>query len=404
MRVLRIITRLNIGGPAIHAALLSTKLDPARFSTCLVIGEPDSREGDVSGLVQGGVARLVRLKTLRRPIRPLADIRSFAQLLRLAWEERPHVIHTHMAKAGTLGRLAGLLYNRIGPGREPQARAVLVHTFHGHVLDGYFSPLASQFFITIERWLARRTDCLIAVSPTIRDELVKKGIGRDDQWRVVPLGFDLSRLAALALPQEASPVRVGIVGRLVPIKNPHLFLKALHRVVHEAPGNPVQGVVVGDGPLRDALERETTRLGLDGVVRLTGWQQDLPAVYEGLEVACLTSWNEGTPAALIQAMAAGRPVVATDVGGVRDLLEDPDALRAPITVGAFRLTGRGILVRPGDAEGLAAALRTVARDADLRHRLGAAARAHVVQRFTQERLLAEITALYDALSTGREQA
>lgn len=402
IKILRVLTRLNIGGPAVHAALLSTQLDPRRFFTCLVAGEPASTEGDVSGLIHGAQVEVLRVKSLRRPVRPWDDLMAFARLLSIVWVERPHILHTHMAKAGTLGRLAGLLYNRFGPGRRPGARAVLVHTFHGHVLEGYFSPRVSRFFITIERWLAKRTDCLIAVSRTIREELLRKGIGREEQWRVVPLGVDLSGLAQLSFPNRTPEVGIGLVGRLVPIKNPGLFLEALHRVVRRPPAErAVWGMIVGDGPLRQELERQASRLGLDAVVRFTGWQQDLRSIYEGLKVACVTSWNEGTPVALIEAMAAGRAVVATDVGGVRDLLEDGDG-RSPIPAGTFRRAARGLLVPPGDPVGLAAALTAIAGDQDLREQLGRSARTYVVERFSATRLCRDIAALYEVVLAGRE--
>ena len=149
IRIVRIITRLNIGGPAIHAALLTSRLDPARFSTCLVVGEPDAHEGDLSDLVGGQQMQVVHIRTLRRPIRVVADVRAFVRLLRVIYRQRPHLIHTHMAKAGALGRLAGLVYNTVGPGRRPGARALLIHTFHGHVLEGYFSAWLTRFFVTI---------------------------------------------------------------------------------------------------------------------------------------------------------------------------------------------------------------------------------------------------------------
>jgi glycosyltransferase involved in cell wall biosynthesis len=160
-------------------------------------------------------------------------------------------------------------------------------------------------------------------------------------------------------------------------------------------------VIVGDGPLRHTLEREVKRLGLEGVVRFTGWQQDLRSVYERLEIVCLTSWKEGTPVALIEAMAAGRAVVATDVGGIRDLVEEDSQPNDPILPGTFRMTARGVLVRPGDTEGLAAALRRLAGDAGLRGQLGHAARAHVVGSFDEGRLVREIAALYEQLQPGR---
>jgi glycosyltransferase involved in cell wall biosynthesis len=361
------------------------------------VGRPAATEGDLRELVTDDRARLITVPTLGRPIRPWADGRALGCLLRIMWTERPQIMHTHMAKAGALGRLAGILYNCFGHGRRPGRRAVLIHTFHGHVLDGYFSPRLAKIFLTIERWLARRTDLLIAVSPSIQEELLSKGIGHASQWRVIPLGLDLSALAQLPLPNGASPVRIGMVARLVPIKHPSLFLHAVARLTHEAPGSSVRGVIVGDGPLRHALECEAEQLGVDRAVQFTGWQRDLRSVYDGLDVVCLTSWNEGTPVALIEAMAAGRAVVATDVGGVRDLLDEEPRRSAPIAAGTFRRTTRGLLVRPGDVEGVAHALRAVATDAALRRELGEAARPHVLSRFSIDRLLRDITDLYDAL-------
>lgn len=398
-KILRIITRLNIGGPAVQAVLLSTRLEPQRFSTCLVMGEPGAAEGDLGELLQGHETLCIRVKTLSRAVHPWADAVTLVRLLLICWQERPQIIHTHMAKAGALGRLAGALYNWVGPGHRPGKRAALIHTFHGHVLEGYFSPVVTRFFLGIERWLARRTDCLVAVSPTVRDELLQKGVGRAAQWRVIPLGLDLSALAALPASNGASPVGIGMVGRLVPIKNPHLFLEALQQVVRHPVEPSVSGMIVGDGPLRHALERQAQRLGLEGIVRFTGWQRDLRSVYERLEVACLTSWNEGTPVALIEAMAAGRAVVATDVGGVRDLLGEPAGARGAIAPGTFRCTDRGVLVRAGDAAGLAAALRTVVTDVALRADLARAARAYVLQRFSAERLLRDIAACYESIET-----
>ena len=402
IRIVRVITRLNIGGPAIHVALLSAKLDQQRFSTCLVTGEPEASEGDLSSVVRAQKTRLIRVKALRRPLHLWRDVRAYLTLTRILWNERPHIIHTHMAKAGFLGRLAGLTYNRLGPGRKPGARAVFIHTFHGHVLEGYFPVWLSRLFVKIERWLGKRTDCLIAVSNTVRDQLVGMGIGRPERWRVVSLGRDISALRQLAFPDHSSAIRIGFIGRLVPIKNPSLFLHAFHRLKQQRPVLQVQGIVVGDGPLRQALEDEARQLGLNGMVRFVGWQQDVQAVYDGLEATCLTSWNEGTPLALIEAMAAGRPVIATDVGGVRDLLGSPQIRSHTTNPDDFQLAERGILVRPGDSESLAAALSTVVSDAILRRQLGEAGRAYVTAHFSEERLLRDITALYQGIEQQRE--
>lgn len=396
-RILRVLTRLNIGGPSRHAALLATQLDPQRFTTCLAVGEPDPTEGDLSSLIQDRGVRLVRVRALRRPIHPWADALALGQLVRLIWRQRPHLIHTHMAKAGALGRVAGFLYNAFGPGRRPGARAILLHTFHGHVLEGYFPHWQSRLFLRIERWLACQTDCLIAVSPAIQQQLCALGIGRPDQWRIIPLGLDLSTMARLQPSNGSGRVQFGLVGRLVPIKNPGLFVEALHRMAAQRPDGTVGAVVVGDGPLRASVERQAAALGLAGTVRFTGWEHDLRSVYQGLDVACLTSWNEGTPVALIEAMAAGRAVIATRVGGVPDLLEPAGAPAGEIPRGTFRVTERGILVAPGDAEGLAEAMAAAATDVALRRRLGEAARAYAVAGFGHERLVRDVTVLYEEL-------
>ncbi len=395
MRIVRIVTRLNIGGPSIHVTLLSTQLDPTRFDTCLVVGKPGEKEGDMSAQVAARGVRMIRLRHLVRSIHPWLDGVAWLRLIGILWKERPDILHTHMAKAGALGRLAGILYNRLGPGRIPQERMILIHTFHGHVLEGYFSPRWSNRLATVERWLARRTDCLIAVSPRIRDELLKKGIGRKESWRVIPLGLDLSKLVRLSLPNGAEPLRCGLVGRLVPIKNPRLFLQALSQLNREGFSPELHGFIVGEGPLRKALEVEVRSERLEGHLHFTGWQEDQERCYRDLDIVCLTSLNEGTPASLIEAMAAGRAVVATDVGGVRDLLDPEGSNPTPIPEGGFCITPVGILFHSGDAQGLAAALRHLARNRSVRQTLGEAARRHVRERFNHERLLREISSLYE---------
>lgn len=396
IRIVRVLTRLNIGGPAIHVSLLTTRLDPKAFSTCLVVGPSEPREGDLSSSLKGHPGRIVRLKSLRRSIRPPADLLSLVRLVKILKEEHPHILHTHMAKAGTVGRLAGIITNwRLGPKAGSRKKIILIHTFHGHVLKGYFPRWLSRLFLLVERWLAHRTDCLIAVSPTIRDELVKKGIGQESQWRVIPLGLELEGLSQLELPNGASPVRIGLIGRLVPIKNPSLFLRAVEQLVRQAP--PIRALVMGDGPLYDKLREESRARGLTGMVQFTGWRDDPRSCYGELDVVCLTSFNEGTPATLIQAMAAARAVVATDVGGVRDLLGESTDGEMEIPPGGYRLLRYGILVNAGDLEGLVAALRRLIQDTPLRNSLGVAGRLQALKRFGAERLLQEISALYEQL-------
>ena len=398
MRIVRIVTRMNIGGPSLHVAILSNQLDSKRFSTCLMVGQTETGEGSRLPWVENGPARIVKIRSLGRRLNPWKDLCAFFQILQALRQEQPAVIHTHMAKAGTLGRLAGIIHNRFGPGRKPGRRAVLVHTFHGHVLEGYFSRGVSRIFASVERWMEKRTDCLIAVSETIRDSLMARGIGSAEQWRVIRLGVDFSELKKLPDPNSSSPLRCGLVGRLVPIKNPELFLQALEILSRTDPGQPVQGRIIGDGPLRQDLEERARQKGLSKTVSFLGWQKDAQSCYGDLDVVCVTSWNEGTPLSLIEAMAAGRTVVSTAVGGVTDLLGPQEG--SQILPGHFGVAARGLLIQDGDGEGLAAALAVLARDPSLRRRLAESGRRYVLEQYSHTRLLQDVSELYEQLTTN----
>jgi glycosyltransferase involved in cell wall biosynthesis len=370
-RLLRVITRLNIGGPARHALLLTRALSD-QFPTTLAAGRPGPEEGE---LTDPEVP--VRRVPLTRPVRPLADAASMLALRRIITSLRPAIVHTHMAKAGAVGRLAALT---TGP------RPITVHTFHGHVLDGYFSKSVTAAFASTERWLARRTDMLVAVSPEVRDELLDLGIGTPQKFRVVPLGLDLGFYAAatakmgarfrLELGISESAPLVGIVGRLVDIKDVGCALE----VVRELPG--VHLAVVGDGERRKALEQKAREASIAERVHFTGWREDVASVMAALDVALLTSRNEGTPVSLIEAQAAGRPVVATDVGGVRQVVADGET---------------GLLAPPGDVETLRRHLRRLLDDRDLRALMGEKGRRRALERFGKERLVAEMAELYREL-------
>lgn len=398
IQVVRIVTRMNIGGPSLHVALLSNHLDPVKFSTSLIVGQGDPSEGSRLRWVEQGPARLHRVGSLRRPLNLWRDCRAFGSLLHLIWKERPRVIHTHMAKAGALGRLAGMAYNRWGPGRQAGNRVILIHTFHGHVLEGYFPRWVAGLFTGLERWLAKRTDCLVAVSEGIRDSLLALGIGKPGQWRVIRLGVDCSELNELPLPDNGSVLRCGLVGRLVPIKNPQLFLRAMTSISRESGEFPVRGRIIGDGPLRPELEEAVRQMGLQGIISFPGWQEDAKDTYAGLDVVCITSRNEGTPLSLIEAMAAGRAVVSTAVGGVPDLLGFPRDREIPS--GGFEVAARGLLIQEGDELGFAAALTALAKDPVLRRKLAQAGRHHVREEYSHTRLLREIEELYQHLAGG----
>ncbi len=382
IRVLRVIARLNVGGPAIHATILASRLNANRFESLLATGHEEANEGSYLELTGIRLDRVVHIPGLGREIRGGRDARALLGLIRLIRQFRPHILHTHTAKAGALGRVAALL----------TGVPVVVHTYHGHVLSGYFSARKNRMIAAVERLLARRTTCLLTVSDSVRRELLAYGIGESDRLKVLPLGLDLERFRqpsagrgmlrrALGLPEDV-PV-VTIVARLVPIKAHNMLIEAAGRLVRS--GLPVQFVIVGDGECRAAVEQQIRALNLQGRVHLLGWRSDLPAIYADSDIAVLTSRNEGTPVSLIEAMAAGVPVVATSVGGV------PDVVRHGVD---------GLLVASGDVAGFAEAIRQLVNEPHLRESFGRAARDRVYPAFSSARLIADVEQLYETLMTA----
>lgn len=367
--LLRVITRLNIGGPALQALLLARELEPD-YTTIVAAGRPQSHEGELNDpLVRQVDVPLVR------PIHPLRDLDAYRTIKRLLSRLAPIVVHTHMAKAGAIARLAAT--------RMP-SRPIIVHTYHGHVLDGYFSRPTQEAFVRIERALASRSDALIAVSSEVRAELLKKGIGRPDQIRVIELGLDLAPYLAIQSPSMAFRNEIGIDGR-TPLVATAGRLTAIkdHRTLFEAIKDlpSVHLAVLGDGELRNMLEDLSQRFGMRSRVHFVGWRDDVAGVLAAVDVVALSSLNEGTPVSLIEASAAARPVVATDVGGVSSVVENG------VT---------GLLVEPGSSRALAKALEDTL-DPDLGARLGAAGRQRVRVRFSKDRLVNDIRALYEEL-------
>jgi glycosyltransferase involved in cell wall biosynthesis len=373
--VLRVTTRLNIGGPARQSIYLTDELRRRGFDTRLVWGASGPSEGTITPPVN---VPNTFVPWLGRELRPLDDVRAALALAGIVRRWHPDVVHTHLAKAGALGRTVALR------ARVP----VVVHTFHGHVLHDYFSSLKTAAFAKVERALAARTDALIAVAPGVRDELLAMGIGTEDRWHVIPVGVDLGMLledrpapaqARLILDLPVHGPIVGIAGRLSPVKDHATFLRAAIRIATECPDTTF--VVAGDGEVRSALQEEA-RAALGDRVRFLGWVNDLPSLYAACDVLTLTSKTEGTPVALIEAGAAARPVVATDVGDVGAVV------RNGVT---------GLTVSPGDDAAVAAAVLSLLRDPARARSMGDAASAHVRARFSRDRMADDLTALYGEL-------
>jgi glycosyltransferase involved in cell wall biosynthesis len=383
VRVLRIIARLNVGGPAHHVSILSGRLDPTRFETLLVAGELGPGEGSLEDLAAQHGARLERVPAMGPQLHPRQDLEALVALVRITRQFRPDIVHTHTAKAGTLGRLAARLAVR--------PRPIVVHTYHGHVLSGYFGASKTELFRRIERRLARSTDCLIGVSEATVRDLVDLGIAPPERFRAIYNGLDLDAFLAVG-PGHGADLRhelgvgddevlVAFVGRLVPIKRVDLLLDAVAHA--RSIGAPIRLAIAGDGELRADLEAQAGALGLGDVVTFLGFRRDLPTLAAASDLAVLCSDNEAMGMALVEAAAAGRPAIATDVGGVSEIVP-ADAL-----------------VPPGDARALGERLAAAARDrADLQRR-GAAARERVRETFSYPRLLRDVAALYDELLAAR---
>ena len=376
MKIVRIIARLNVGGPAIHVILLSARLRAAGYETILVKGREAPSEGDMLDFARELDVRPVVVPELGREIRWWDDVLAFWKLFVIIRRERPDIVHTHTAKAGLLGRVAAWL----------AGVPLIVHTFHGHVFHGYFSPSRTRLFVALERWLARRTHRLVAVSERVRGEVLAHGVGRPERFHVVPVGLDLKRFAEcdsrrgearaeLGLSPDA-PL-VGIVARLVPIKRHELFLTAAAAVARRLPA--CRFLVVGDGERRHMLERLAADLGISDRVLFLGWRRDLERIYTDLDVAVLTSANEGSPVSLIEAMASGVPVIGPRVGGVPDVIDD----------GAT-----GLVVPPDDASSTADAIVRLLGDLELRRKMGAAARERALRLYAADRLVSDVAALY----------
>ncbi|HEV2862117.1 MAG TPA: glycosyltransferase [Pyrinomonadaceae bacterium] len=412
MKVLRIIARLNVGGPARHVAWLEAGLRGRGVESTLVAGVVAPGEDDMGYFARRLGVEPVTLAEMSREISP-KDAVTVWKLYRLMLRERPDVVHTHTAKAGTVGRVAGLLYRWLTPsalwGRPRPAR--FVHTYHGHIFHSYYGRWKTRLFLSIERALARLvTDRVVVISPQQLEEINGHfRVGRREQFRVIPLGLDTG--AFTGGPRSAELRRewgagegdllVGIVGRLTEVKHHELFLEAAAGFKKRWTGAArVLFVVVGDGHLRAGLEARARALGLAGDVIFAGLRDDPENFYPALDAVALTSRNEGTPLTLIEAMANGRAVVATAVGGVVDLLGGPaeSEMRHPR---AWRVCERGVRVEPGDAEAFAEALEYLMSSEALRRRLGERGRRHVEANYSVARLLEDVAGLYEELAGER---
>jgi glycosyltransferase involved in cell wall biosynthesis len=367
VRIARVLTRLNLGGPARQVLASDPLLASRGHEVRVFAGRPAPGEGDLFDVLQARGLDVVRVPGLARGLGP-ADVLAGRTLRRCLREFGPDLVHTHASKAGVLGRRAawGL----------PGVRTV--HTFHGHVLEGYFTPLVSRILLRIETSLAARTDRIVAVSHATGDDLIRLGVVAEERLTVIPPGIELGPL--LVLPGRSNHLLVGVVGRLAEVKRPGLALEVFELLCERYPR--LHLCFVGDGDQRRSLERRILG-GPEAVTRrvhLVGAQPNMVAVMADLDVVLSTSRSEGMPVALIEAAAAGKPVVATGVGGVPELV-------------AHERTG----YLGQDVDELAYGLAQLLDDADLAQDMGHRARLRVAQRHSAEALTDRLEGLYRAV-------
>ncbi|HET6724259.1 MAG TPA: glycosyltransferase [Chitinophagaceae bacterium] len=390
-RVLRILNRLIIGGPSKNAVYLTRYMQPD-FDTILVIGGKEDHEQDADFLATANNIEPTCISEMKRSISPYNDWAAYNKLKKLIKEFKPDIVHTHAAKSGALGRLAAKHSNV----------PVIVHTFHGHIFHSYFNSLKTNFFIRSERYLAGLSDAIVAISDVQKKELSGDfRIAAPDKFQVIPLGLDLDNFIVnqdekrhqfrTEFDLGDDTVAIGIIGRLVPIKNHSLFLKGLKYVLDNT-SLKVKTFIVGDGESRVSIQQMANSLGIKYTTHtdsfhpepliFTSWRTDVDTIFAGLDIIALTSLNEGTPVSLIEAQAAGKPIVSTRVGGIADVvMENKTALLSEIT----------------DEKTFSDNLLMLVNDPSLRRRFSNAGKDYVINKFSYHRLVNDMSGLYHDL-------
>ncbi len=387
-RVLRVLNRLVIGGPSKNAIYLTKYMQP-EFDTLLAIGGREDHEQDAEFLASSHGISPYCIAEMKRPISFPDDWIAYQKLKKLIKEFKPDIVHTHAAKSGALGRMAAKHCNV----------PVIVHTFHGHVFHSYFNSFKTNFFIKAERYLAGFSDAIIAISDVQKKELVKDfKIAPEEKFRVIPLGLDLENFMTdqdvkrrkfrneYKLDEET--IAIGIIGRLVPIKNHTLFLKGLKKLL-DTSSQKIKAFIIGDGESRESIEQAASLFGVNfsrhtdtdysHPLIFTSWRTDIDVVCAGLDIIALTSLNEGTPVSLIEAQAAGKSIVSTRVGGIADVvLENKTALLSDIN----------------DETGFADNLIRLVSDSELRNSFCKAGKNHVMIKYGYKRLVEDMRKLY----------
>ncbi|MEO6721316.1 MAG: glycosyltransferase [Ferruginibacter sp.] len=388
-KILRIHNRLIVGGPSLNVTLLTTQLGP-EFETQLVVGKRDPYEKDANYVKQLGIIP-IEIREMRRSILPINDIRAYFKIKKIIKEFKPDIVHTHASKSGAIGRLAASACNV----------KLIVHTFHGHVFHSYFNRFVSYCIIAFERYLAKKTNAIIAVSDFQKKELSEVyKIAPANKIFTVPLGFNLEKYA-ISQPIKRIAFRekygfadtdivIGIIGRLVPIKNHKMFLKVAANIKKRPGMQQVRFAIIGDGESLPIVKRKSAELGLtysfhvthprvNTDIVVTSWETEIDQVMAGVDIVVLTSHNEGTPVSLIEAQAACKPLVSTKVGGVTDLIAHGQ---------------NGFLTAVNDVDVFANYVHTLIQDKELRITMGRKGFDMVIQKYSKQRLMKDVKNLY----------
>jgi glycosyltransferase involved in cell wall biosynthesis len=387
-RILRIHNRLIVGGPTLNVLYLTKYLAP-EFETLLVVGEKENHEKDANFMAEQMGIETLLVPDMGRSIHAFRDFKAYKHIQKIIREFKPDIVHTHAAKPGAVGRMAA----------DSLKVPVIIHTYHGHVFHSYFGKVKTSFIINTERYLAKKSDALIAISQQQKKEFVHEfRIAEENKFRVIPLGFELHKfkenqeLKRKKFRDEFKlhddEIAVGIIGRLVPVKNHFLFLDAIEHVTKKS-SKKVKAFIIGDGETRQELEEKAKNSGisfttpdtLNGNASLvfTSWRSDIDVINAGLDIVTLTSLNEGTPVSLIEAQAANKPVVSTRVGGISDIVIENET---------------ALLSETGDSESFKKNLLRLVEDDDLRCRLGKNGFDFVTAKYSAERLAGDMAGLY----------
>ncbi len=387
-KVLRIINRFNLGGPTYNVAYL-TKFLPSSYQTILVGGPEELGEGSSLHITEKLGINPIIIPELNRELNFKNDYKAYKILKQLIKETKPDIVHTHASKAGAVGRLAAM----------HAGVPVIVHTFHGHIFHSYFGTLKTVFYKVIERYLAKRSTAIVAISQIQKQELTKTyKICSDKQTHVVPLGFDLRRFSENQGQKRQDfrnryllkddELAIGIIGRLVPIKNHQLFIDAVAYAFKHT-SKKIRAFIIGDGELKQTLQDYLLSKQLPfslednkpALFQFAGWQTQVDWVLAGLDLVCLSSKNEGTPVSLIEAQAAGKYILTTNVGGVADILEPQN----------------GVTIEPLNEKAYCEALLSIVNNLEQLTTQAANSQQHIIQKFSYQRLVKDMDNLYLSL-------